>query len=91
MICPCCGSDIGQERLKSVLTPTENAIIKMLTDRRGGAMSMDEISDKLYGERGDGGPDTSSQVIRVIVSRIRRKLGPVIENTYGGYRLRSPS
>lgn len=87
MRCPCCGSDMGELEPKQVLSPSEAVIMRTLSQRPGVEVPIERIASALYSEHSDGGPDHSYSIIRVLVYRIRRKLGPVIENTYGGYRL----
>jgi len=70
------------------LTSQELRILQYLLHRRGRIVSRSEIVDHVY----DGDADRDSNVIDVLVGRIRRKLGAdLIETVRGlGYKLRPP-
>ena len=72
------------------LTPREHAVLEILLRAGGGIVSSEELLEKAWDEHAD--PLTTS--VRVIVSRLRTKLGdpPLIETLVTkGYRMREPS
>lgn len=87
--CPCCGSEVeGESPVVGLprLAPAEEAIMRILRRIPGRSVSVDDLLLSLYRDREE--PDSAHGMLHVHVSRIRKKLGPVIENTYGGYRIR---
>jgi DNA-binding response OmpR family regulator len=71
------------------LTPREHAVLTILVRAEGGLVSAEELFEKAWDERSD--PFTTS--VRVIVSRLRAKLGepPLIETVVTrGYRMAEP-
>ena len=68
------------------LTPREFGVLQTLADAEGAVVSQEQLLEKVWDENAD--PFTQS--VRVIVSRLRRKLGdpPLIQTEFGvGYRL----
>lgn len=87
MNCPCCGQTVDVRPKDMNLTPTEMEIADMLMARPGSVVRIDAIVGRLYGVNPDGGPDDPMNVIRAMVSRLRRK-GFHIQNLHGiGYRI----
>ncbi len=69
------------------LSPKELAVLELLLAARGSSISAEQLLDRAWDEY----LDTFSNVVKVTISRLRRKLGdpPVIETVAGGYRLAS--
>jgi DNA-binding response OmpR family regulator len=68
------------------LTPREFAVLRVLLDAEGSIVTQEQLLEKAWDENAD----PFSHSVRVIVSRLRRKLGPppVIETEFGaGYRI----
>lgn len=84
-ICPCCGNPcdpltaIKAElqmtfRVRGVnLWPQELYILSALY-RWDGLVTNSRLIDVLYGDDPDGGPETADVVVKVVVSRIRKKI-----------------
>jgi DNA-binding response OmpR family regulator len=73
-----------------ILTPREFAVLEVLMRAEGGVVSAEELLEQAWDEHAD--PFTQS--MRVIVSRLRSKLGdpPLIETVVTrGYRMAEPS
>ena len=72
------------------LAPLERALIAFLALHVGRAVAVDALIAGLWGE--DDPPASGPKVIQILVSRIRRAVGPEaagdIETVAGGYRLR---
>lgn len=85
--------DVPRHRLTRggvLLAPTakESAVLEVLLERPGDAVSRAELFDRCW----DESADPSSNVIDVVVGQLRRRLGPPdpIETVRGvGYRLRA--
>lgn len=89
MICPCCGQAVESEPDEwAALSASQRIIMEALTKAKGKSVSMERLIALVWWLRDE--PDEAAAQIRVQVLRIRRKIGDVVENTYGGYRLRSP-
>jgi DNA-binding response OmpR family regulator len=74
----------GDERL--VLSAKELAVLELLLGARGAVVSAEELLERAW----DEATDPFSNVVKVTISRLRRKLGepPVIETVPGaGYRI----
>jgi DNA-binding response OmpR family regulator len=72
------------------LTPREFSLLRYLARHPGEVLSAEDLLEHVWDANAD--PFTSS--VRVILSRLRRKLGqpPLVETiTNAGYRLRAPS
>ncbi|MEZ5323342.1 MAG: response regulator transcription factor [Microthrixaceae bacterium] len=72
-----------------LFTPREFAVLEVLMEARGGLVSAEQLLERAWDEHAD--PFTTS--VRVIVSRVRAKLGApaVISTVVGsGYRLDAP-
>jgi DNA-binding response OmpR family regulator len=67
------------------LSPKEFAILELLLAADGKAVSAEELLGRAWDEY----VDSFSNVVKVTISRLRRKLGdpPAIETVSGGYRL----
>ena len=68
------------------LTAREFAVLRFLAQRAGGVVSLEELHDHVW----DANTDPFSGSARVMVSRLRRKLGqpsPIVTVTGAGYRL----
>jgi DNA-binding response OmpR family regulator len=68
------------------LSSKEFAVLELLLAARGGVMSAEELLDRAW----DEAADPFSGVVKVTISRLRRKLGapPIIETVPGaGYRI----
>jgi DNA-binding response OmpR family regulator len=68
------------------LSPKELAVLELLLAARGAAVSPEELLERAW----DDATDPFSNVVKVTVSRLRRKLGepPIIETVPGaGYRI----
>jgi DNA-binding response OmpR family regulator len=73
-----------------VLTAKEFALLAFLCERRGRALSRDQLLAKVWGSRYEGGPRT----VDIHVRRLRAKLGDALplETLRGaGYKLRVPA
>jgi DNA-binding response OmpR family regulator len=64
------------------LTPKEFALLEVLVDARGAAVSREELIDRCWDERAD----MFSNAVNVHIAALRRKLGPppLIETVRGG-------
>lgn len=90
--CPCCGGDIGEaapieQVVENVTQPSRRLILSMLADKPGASVFRDRIIDRLYGSRADGGPDAADNLIKSIVSQLRRQIEPfgwTISTSRGG-------
>lgn len=72
------------------LTAKEFALLAFLCERRGRALSRDQLLAKVWGSRYEGGPRT----VDIHVRRLRAKLGedfPLETLRGAGYKLRAPS
>jgi DNA-binding response OmpR family regulator len=70
------------------LSPKELAVLELLVAAEGAPLSTDELLDRAW----DAYADPYSNVVKVTISRLRRKLGdpPVIETVpHAGYRIRA--
>jgi DNA-binding response OmpR family regulator len=67
------------------LSPKELAVLELLLAAGGSPVSADQLLERAWDEY----LDTFSNVVKVTISRLRRKLGdpPVIETVPGGYRI----
>ena len=67
------------------LSPKELAVLELLLAAEGKSISADQLLDRAWDEY----LDTFSNVVKVTISRLRRKLGdpPAIETVPGGYRI----
>jgi DNA-binding response OmpR family regulator len=74
---------------RSPLTPLELGVLRLLHEREGRVVRRDELRRQVWGHDWDGG----ANVVDVVVSALRRKLGPragALETVRGvGYRLGS--
>ena len=73
-----------------LLTAKEFALLAFLCERRGKALSRDQLLAKVWGARYEGGPRT----VDIHVRRLRAKLGeefPLETLRGAGYKLRAPS
>jgi len=69
------------------LSPKELAVLELLVAAQGAPLGTDELLDRAW----DAYADPYSNVVKVTMSRLRRKLGdpPSIETVpHAGYRLR---
>ena len=69
------------------LSPKELAVLELLVAAEGAPLGTDELLDRAW----DAYADPYSNVVKVTISRLRRKLGdpPAIETvTHAGYRIR---
>jgi DNA-binding response OmpR family regulator len=69
------------------LSPKELAVLELLVAAEGAPLGTDELLDRAW----DAFADPYSNVVKVTISRLRRKLGdpPAIETvTHAGYRIR---
>jgi DNA-binding response OmpR family regulator len=74
----------GGERLE--LSPKELAVLELLMAAQGAAISAEQLLERAW----DEAADPFSNVVKVTISRLRRKLGdpPIIETVPGGgYRI----
>ena len=74
----------GEQRLE--LSTKELAVLELLLAARGGVVSAEELLQRCW----DEAADPFSNVVKVTISRLRRKLGepPIIETVAGaGYRI----
>ena len=80
-----------------MLSPTQRAMIAALRHGQPDPVPTARLVDVIYGGRLDGGPDDAAVNVRVQISQIRAKLGPVgiqIDRVSGlgrganGYRIR---
>jgi len=72
------------------LTAKEFSLLAFLCERRGKALSRDQLLAKVWGSRYDGGPRT----VDIHVRRLRAKLGddlPLETLRGAGYKLRAPA
>ena len=72
------------------LTAKEFALLAFLCERRGKALSREQLLAKVWGTRYEGGPRT----VDIHVRRLRAKLGeefPLETLRGAGYKLRAPS
>jgi DNA-binding response OmpR family regulator len=70
------------------LSPKELAVLELLVAAEGAPLGTDELLDRAW----DAFADPYSNVVKVTISRLRRKLGdpPAIETvTHAGYRIRA--
>ena len=70
------------------LSPKELAVLELLVAAHGAPLGTDELLDRAW----DAYADPYSNVVKVTISRLRRKLGdpPVIETVpHAGYRIRA--
>ena len=67
------------------LSPKELAVLELLLAADGASLSPEQLLDRAWDEY----VDTFSNVVKVTISRLRRKLGepPAIETVPGGYRI----
>ena len=67
------------------LSPKELAVLELLLAAEGRSVSAEQLLDRAWDEY----LDTFSNVVKVTISRLRRKLGapPAIETVPGGYRI----
>ncbi len=67
------------------LSPKELAVLELLLAAEGRSVSAEQLLDRAWDEY----LDTFSNVVKVTISRLRRKLGapPAIETVRGGYRI----
>jgi DNA-binding response OmpR family regulator len=76
--CPCCGGFIGEaasiDSVSERVTGQQRIIIDLLGKQPGRAIPRDKILFALYGDRYDGGPDYSENIISVNISRLRKLL-----------------
>jgi DNA-binding response OmpR family regulator len=73
-----------------LLTAKEFALLAFLCERRGKALSREQLLAKVWGARYEGGPRT----LDILVRRLRAKLGeefPLETLRGAGYKLRAPS
>lgn len=84
--CPCCRRPYPRDGLP--LTDMERRVYEAVHGGNGLPVPTHRIIDYVYSDDPNGGPLTADGNIRVMVHRIRRKLGDVIVNEHGGYRLR---
>ena len=85
-----CGDLVVDRALRAVrrdgvllsLTPKEFALLEVLVDARGTAVSREELIDRCWDERAD----MFSNAVNVHIAALRRKLGPppLIETVRGG-------
>jgi len=85
-----CGDLVVDRALRAVrrggvllsLTPKEFALLEVLVDARGRAVSREELIDRCWDERAD----MFSNAVNVHIAALRRKLGPppLIETVRGG-------
>jgi DNA-binding response OmpR family regulator len=75
----------------STLTRTELTILEFLVEARHRTTSNSVLTEIVYSQRPDGGPDDAYNVVRQTVRRLRAKLagqGWTIQTLWGvGYRL----
>lgn len=72
------------------LTPQEAAVFCLMFDRYPNAAGKELIFTMLYSTKygPEGGPDNEDHIVKVLVSKIRRKIGKkAIETKYGSYGL----
>jgi DNA-binding response OmpR family regulator len=90
--CPTCGGHIaeaaGLDAVREAVTaPAQRLIFDMLSKRAGQPVERDRIMSRVYGDRADGGPERGDVVLKVHVSKLRKKLEPfgwTITNSRGG-------
>lgn len=90
-VCPCCGQGMRDDPgIIANLAKTELRIMYVLRNSPDW-ISADDIADQIYSGR-KAAPDSARDVVRVLMSRIRRKVGDMVETrpsrSGGGYRLR---
>lgn len=56
------------------LSPFEERLLFALVARSPAPVETKDLIHVVYGDREDGGPDTASQCLRVIICRLRKKL-----------------
>lgn len=82
--------DVSVGGMSVQLTAKEFALLAYLTDRRGRAVSRDELLKRVWGNRYEGGART----VDIHVRRLRAKLGAALPLTTlrgAGYRLEAPA
>jgi hypothetical protein len=77
--CPCCGGYIGEaaapEHVAEFLPHgQQRTIFDLLAKKVGRNVPRDSIMFALYGDRYDGGPDYSDNIISVQIGRLRKSV-----------------
>ena len=77
--CPCCGEKRSKPLppeglLDAPLTPAEYKILSKLIERKGRGIARDALTDHLYDEHPEGGPDHAYNTVCNHISRIRSKI-----------------
>ncbi|MCY0148333.1 helix-turn-helix domain-containing protein [Hoeflea sp. G2-23] len=80
-ICPCCGHKMGRMLDATQLplirfSPAQRVIVRALVARHPNPVSIEALIGVLYGGRLDGGPTDASSTVKVLISQIRKRLGP---------------
>jgi len=74
--CPCCaGRGEIEEKAPVPLHPLEFRIWDVVR-RSPGGISGRALTERVYADRADGGPDCADNVVRVTIVRVNRKLAP---------------
>ena len=91
MICPCCQqtvSGVSPKGLHDVfVTPQEKIVLTQLVEAYPRRVSRDHLIEALYGHRPDGGALHSSNILSILIRKIRNKInnhGWTIPNSKGG-------
>lgn len=76
--CPCCGSQMpgGPKVTELGFTKSELSIVEKINHSGSKGATMGNLIHELFSDKINGGPDGDTNVVRVHMHRIRKKLKP---------------
>ncbi len=77
--CPACGGFIGEaapigDVLDSMMDSHRKIILSVLSKKPGRIVDKNRLIEAVYGDRADGGPDSTDSAINVHLHRLRKDL-----------------
>lgn len=84
VLCPCCGGrGVVKDINEAKLTGLERKIFEAVQEAGARGISMRGLTDRIYEDRFDGGPDSAENCTRVRVNRMNKRLAEF------GYRVKA--